>query len=197
MKLNVAKQDLRTLGLVGGFGLMFLWVYVGYIVGPLFREAGTLGNKVRSEREELKMLRAATANEAAIREQHRQLDETVVSLRSMMPPEEELPSVIELLSDLATQTQVKIQTIFPQRPLVETGGTQDAQAAEPVVYTEIPIHIDAQAAYHQLGTFLSLVESGAKPMQLSSLRISGNPKDPRWHNVSMVILAYFAVETKS
>ena len=30
-------------------------------------------------------------------------------------------------------------------------------------------------------------------MQVATLRISGNPKEPRWHNVSLSIVTYFAV----
>jgi hypothetical protein len=40
--------------------------------------------------------------------------------------------------------------------------------------------------------FLSRVEAGAQPMQLKSLRISGNPKEPRRHSVKLVLLVYFS-----
>ncbi len=197
MKLNLSKSDLRTFLMVGLFAVLLLWGYVAYAVGPMFRRVIELSRTVRTEREQLASLRLATANEAALREQHRQLDETVISLRKLMPPEEDLPSVIEFISDLASQTQVKIQTIFPQRPLGDLGKKSEDKTqnqAEPVVYKEIPIQIDAQASYHQLGTFLSLMESGAKPMQISTLRISSNPKEPRWHTINMVVLAYFSVK---
>ena len=196
MKLNLSKPDLRTLVLTGLSAVVLLWIYIGYVATPMFKNVVSLGQKARSQREELAALRLATANEAAIREQHQQLDETVMSLRKMMSPEEELPSVIEFLSDLASQTQVKIQTIFPQRPIGDVGEKDKTHtpATAQVVYKEIPIQIDAQASYHQLGTFLSLIEAGTKPMQLLTLRISTNPKEPRWHTINMVILAYFSVK---
>jgi len=182
----------------GGVALLVLWVYSAYIVGPMVGEVGRLGTSVREARVQLAALEQATANESALRESHRQLDETVVSLRRLLPPEEELPSVIEFFSDLARQTQVKIQSIFPQRPIAEQASAQEKgntkTPATPVVYKEIPIQIDAQATYHQLGTLLSLVESGERPMDISTLRIAGNPKEPRWHIINMVILTYFAVK---
>ena len=197
MKFSLLSNDLRTMLLGGGVGLLVLWVYSAYIVGPMVREVGKLGTSVREARTQLAALEQATANETAIRESHRQLDETVVSLRRLLPPEQELPSVIEFLSDLARQTQVKIQSVFPQRPVAEQASAQEKgntkTPATPVVYKEIPIQIDAQATYHQLGTLLSLVESGERPMDISTLHIAGNPKEPRFHNISMVVLAYFAV----
>lgn len=198
MKLHISKHDLPTVFAAGTIGVVLLWAYAAYIVGPMFHRVIDLGRKVRSEREQLASLRVAVANESTIRDQHQQLDETVLSLRKLMPPEEDLPSVIEFISELASQTQVKIQTIFPQRPLADLGekGKDKTQSlTEPVVYKTIPIQIDAQASYHQLGTFLSLIESGTKPMQVSTLRISTNLKEPRWHTINMVIFAYFSVNS--
>jgi Tfp pilus assembly protein PilO len=150
---------------------------------------------VRSSKDQLAALQQAAANEPTLREQHRRLQDAVVALNRVLPSEAELPTIIEFLSGLASQTQVKIQTIFPQRPLDPLGdlGPGEEAAAEAMVYKEIPLQIDAQASFHQLGTFLALVESSDKPMQVSTLRISGNPKEPRWHNVNLAILTYFAV----
>ena len=60
------------------------------------------------------------------------------------------------------------------------------------LYKEIPIQIDALAGFHQMGMFLSRVESGAQPMQVRMLRISDNPSEPRRHVVKLQLVAYFA-----
>ena len=176
---------------------MVLSVYVAMILAPLWREASSTARRVSDAQAQLAALRQATTNDATLREQYRSLQEAVVALRGQLPSEEELPAAIEFLSGLASQTQVKIQTIFPQRPVNALDDRllagQGKAAAEVMVYKEIPIQIDAQASYHQLGTFLALVEASDKPMQVATLRISGNPREPRWHNVSLSIVTYFAV----
>lgn len=187
-------RELQAMILIGLLGVGTLYVYFLYIFSPLSREAANMGRQVRAAQEQLRTLEAATANETAIKEQYRQVDETVRSLRNTMPIEAELPSVMEVLSALASKTSVKIQTIFPQRP---TGAnpvqqTKDAKKDEQTVYKEIPIQIEALAGYHELGTFLSLVETGDRPMQVASLRISSNPKDPRRHQINLVIRSYFS-----
>ena len=190
MKLALSSREQRTLLAGGGLALIVLWVYGAYILGPLMRESSSLGQQVQQARDRLATLEAATANEDALRKQHEQLTQTVASLRSLLPSEEELPSLIETLSDLASQTQVKIQTIFPQRPLQGTGAETTTLA--PVVYKEIPIQIDALSGYHQLGAFLGLVESGGKPIRIASLRIAANPREAKRHNVKLLLRSYFA-----
>jgi len=195
MKVGLSARERRTVIIGGLLGIVVLYMYVTMILQPLWREGASLGQQVLSAKDHLADLRHAVESEPALREQHRHLQDAVVTLRGVLPSEDELPATIEFLSGLASQTQVKIQTIFPQRPLDPLGdlGTGGKAAAEAMVYKEIPIQIDAQASFHQLGTFLALVESSDKPMQVSTLRIAGNPKEPRWHNMTLSILAYFRV----
>ena len=195
MKLRISAHEQRTLAVVVGLFLVIAWVYVALIIGPLLREARRGGEQVRAAREQLKVLELSTMNEAALREQHRQVQETVASLRSLLPAEEDVPRVIELLSDLAGRSQVKIQTIFPQRPQEAPGSptTPPAQAGSvPVVYKDVLIQVDALAGYHQLGTLLSLVETGDTPMQVSSLEIAPEPRESKRFRIKLVIQAYFA-----
>ena len=199
MKLKLSPREQRTLLLVVGLGLMIFWVYVVAIVRPLLREVGQLGQQGREARQQLKLLEAATANERALQEQYHEVEQNVLSLRRLLPSEEELPAVIELVSNMASQAQVKIQTIFPQRPQSGegNGGKKDKDKKEvalksPVVYKDVLIQIEALAGFHQLGTFLSLVEQGDKPMQITSLRITQDPKEMRRLRVKLLLQAFFA-----
>lgn len=194
MKLSLSGRDQKTIAVGALLAILVLWVYFTSIVGPLVRAGGNLIREVQQAREKVKTLEHSTANEETLRQQHQEVTQTVSSLRRLLPPEEELPAVIELISTLANQSQVKIQTIFPQRSL---GGLDSVSAAAggapaPVYYKEIPIQIDALAGYHQLGSFLSLVESGEKPMRVASLRISANPKESKRHSVKLLLRSYFA-----
>ena len=81
--------------IVGLLAVGILWVYTSLIAGPLLREVRGLGQRVRDARQELRVLEAATANEAALWAQHRQLQEDVAALRDFLPDEEELPQLIE------------------------------------------------------------------------------------------------------
>jgi Tfp pilus assembly protein PilO len=155
---------------------------------------------VQSAREQLKLLQASTSNDAALRVQHRELEQRVMGLRQLLPGEDELPAVIELVSDMANQSQVKIQTIFPQRPVgdeeVENRKKKGAASAEdvakaPTFYKDVVIQIDALAGFHQLGEFLSRVEQGEKPMRIANLRIQPDPRETRRLRIKLLLQAYF------
>ena len=202
MRLGLSIREQRTILIGGALAILVLWMYSVYIVGPLMKEAATLGAQVRVASEQLRALEAVTASEASVQTQHRQVSDTVKSLRSVLPAAEELPSIIELLSNLASQAQVKIQTIFPQRPAVSaTEPSQDSAmtgaAAEPLVFKDVMIQIDAVGGYHELGTLLNLIESAKKPMEVSSLWLSTNPRDPRRHSIKLVVRAYFSTSGSS
>jgi Tfp pilus assembly protein PilO len=196
MKLNLSPGD-RKIVFLGGpvFLLVIFWAYPAYILAPRFKSLSSLGQQVRATREQLRGLEASVVNEAMIREQYDQVNETVASLRHLLPPEEELPAVIEYLSSLASKSSVKIQTIFPQRSTDDREASQKGQGPSGmVVYKDVPIQIEALAGYHQLGAFLSLVESGDKPIQVSSLRISADRREPKRHIIKLLLRSYFAVQ---
>ncbi len=203
-KLTLSKRERKVIVLVGTLTLVIGYVYVALILGPLGREMASLGQRVRDARQQVRALEAVVVNEPALRAQYAQWDEKVTVLRSLLPPRDEESVVLERLSNLARQTQVKIQAIFPQRSKDEQAGStkpaatsqESSSTVEPAVYEDVLIQIDASAGYHQLGTFLSLVESEGRPMRVSSLRIVANPKEFKRHNVKLLIRAYFSTSRK-
>ena len=197
MPLNFSARETRAMFLIGLLGLVILWVYLTYLIVPLQHQAADLQQQVQAAREKMRGLEAATANATATQEQYRQLEKNVESFRAMLPPEEELPAVIALITDLASQAQVKIQTIFPQRAVVAPQpslgkiGADQQPPSEPSALKDILIQVDAVAGYHQLGTFLGLIESQPKPMRVASLRISANPRESKRHLIKLLIRASF------
>ena len=198
MKLAFSKPEQRAILAAGALTLLIGWLYVAYLILPLQHEAGNLGQQVQTARQRLATLGAIVANEGSLRTQYTQWNEKVKSLRVFLPAQEELPAVIERLSALANQTQVKIETIFPQRSLgdqkktnVNPGKGKPSQPS-PSAYEEVLIQVEALAGYHQLGAFLSAVESGDKLVRVSSLRMVGNPREPKHHHIKLLLRAYFA-----
>lgn len=199
MRASRSRRDQRSIVFAAGLGLVVLGVYVRYIIRPLRRAAAESSQKVVVAAEQLRLLEAATRNDAVLREQYGQVEQSVLSWRKRLPDERELASVIEVLSDLANQAQVKIQTISPQRPADKPEGARSAQseqaaASKATVYKEVLIQIDAMAGYHQIGSFLALVESENRPLRIASLRISVNTKEFRRHHMKLVIRSYFSVD---
>ena len=192
MKIALSPREQRATLLILSFGLISLWIYTMFVIGPLMREAGALRRQMPAARDQLKALEVTTANEVMLQEQSRQLDQSVMALRRLLPDEEELSPVIERLSNLASRAKVKIVTISPRLTEGSQGDASKGGEAASPYYKVIPIQIDAEAGYHQLGSFLGWVESDSKPMRIFSLKIAGDGKSPTRHRIKLVIRAYFA-----
>ena len=190
-KPKLTKEQWRLAILGGLFGILGVWVYFGMLVVPGFQRMARLGREVSQASEQLTMLQRVLANEERIREQHERLDQTVQSLRDILPGEEELPIFIEKLSEMARAANVKIQTIFPKLDAPESADTLRNQKEERV-YRTIPIQLDAVAGYHSIGHFMGLVESQAIPIEVTVLRISRSPKQFRGHAMRLVLNVFFA-----
>ncbi len=193
-KKGFNKREQQVVLLAGCLGLLVLFLYVAYIIRPIRRESTELAGQVRTAQEKLQSLEAVVANEGRIREQHAQAEQAVLLLRSHLPAEGEVSQLIQLLTDWADRSQLKIQTISPQRPdaMDESESAGAPKAATPAVYEDIFIQIDALAGYHQLGKFLNLIESSDKPMHLSSLKIVGNSKEPRRSTIKLLLGTYLS-----
>ncbi|MBI2495177.1 MAG: hypothetical protein HYW10_01195 [Candidatus Omnitrophica bacterium] len=163
MKLTFSKPEQRVILAVGSLALVIGWLYAAYLVLPLQREARRLAQEVQSARQRVGTLEAAVANEQ------------VVGLEIF-----------------------KIETIFPQRspgdrkPAEGSSGKSAPTQPGPGAYEEALIQVEALAGYHQLGAFLGAVESGDKPVRVSSLHMVGNPKEPKRHHIKLLLRAYFA-----
>lgn len=192
-KLAANAREQQVILLVGCLGVLILYLYAVFIIGPIRRESRELARDSQNAQEKLRGLETVVANEATVRQQYEQADQAVRGLRSHLPAESELSQLIQLLTDWADRSQVKIQTISPQRPeaVQETGVDQPA-SDKPVVYEDIFIQIDALAGYHQLGVFLNLIEGSDKPLHLSTLKISGNAREPKRSNIKLLLGTYLS-----
>ncbi|MBI3088411.1 MAG: type 4a pilus biogenesis protein PilO [Candidatus Omnitrophica bacterium] len=185
------------------------WVYYAYALTPLMRTVGRLAKDVSAASKQLKAIETSVAQEPQLRQEHARLTQAIDALQTAVPREEDLPAVIQRLSEVAHQTGVKIQTIHPQRslesvsdddlaflppaPKPPAGKAKTKPAAAPglLPYRGIPIQIDAQAGFHQAGAFVSQMEGGDQAMRLTQVRISANSKDLRRHQVRITMLGYF------
>ena len=169
---------------------LILWVYYAYVVQPMAQGIGRLREELRRARIQASATEQAVARAPQLKREQEELTDEVAQLRNALPTERELASVIQFLSDLASQTSVKIQSVFPQRPADGTASNRRAGAPAEPLYQEVPIQIDAVAGFHQFGSFLSRAEHGPHMLRVRSLRISGNPREPQRHALKLVMVTY-------
>ena len=198
MRFSLTKREQRTLLIVLPLTVVVGWAY-WMLVSYLAREAARLDLSLKTQQSQLAILERVTNQEETLRKRRGELEDAIKAYRTVLPNEEELPNVMQFLSDTASQTNVTIQAIFPQKGTEDKDkgkDDKDKKEAAPVGYKQVPIQIDAVAGYHQLGTFLSHVESSPHPVQVISLKVSENPKDPKRHLVRLVIQTYVIPKTE-
>lgn len=99
------------------------------------------------------------------------------------PPEEQLPDLLEKITQAARASQVRVTTLRPQK---ELGQLQ----VGPSGYLEIPLELSATAGYHQVGRFLDELERSESLVRLRELDLRPSNGDLASHEVKMVLLAY-------
>lgn len=203
MRLSREHQLLGGLfALVAGV----VWVYYAVVFLPAFHTVMQLGQEVAAAGKQLREIREAVAQEPPLRQEQARLSQALEALRVALPSEEDLPTMIQVLSEAASQSGVRIQTIAPQRS-VETFGAVPSPSKKsskkdhlppasppPTLYRQIPIQVDAVAGFHQLGMFVSRMESGPQAIRVTKLHVSSEKsKALRLHQIKLTVLGYFSV----
>ncbi|MBI2885282.1 MAG: type 4a pilus biogenesis protein PilO [Candidatus Omnitrophica bacterium] len=186
------KPSRRVVAGLAILAALIAWVYYAYVVQPMAQGITRLREELRRARIQASAIEQAIAHVPELQQEQAALADDVARLRGALPSERELASVIQFISDLASQTNVKIQSVFPQRSSDEEAASGRPSPASSVglLYQEIPIQIDAVAGFHQFGSFLSRAEHGPHVLRVRSLRISGNPREPRRQTIKLVMMTY-------
>lgn len=191
MKRTTEKQRLLAALIV--FTALAVYVSYLYLLQPLGSEAAHLSQQVHDVAAQVRQLEQLIDQGHAIRREYGQLQAEVEQLRDRLPSEDELPSVIERLSGLASQTGVRILSISPQRSDQHASAREASAPSATAPYKAIAIEIDALSGFHQFGMFLSQVESGDQPVEVKQLRIAQSARELRRHDIRLLLLAYVAV----
>lgn len=110
-----------------------------------------------------------------------------------LPSEEEIPSLLESLSRMAGASNIQIVGITP---VTVPGKDVSQMRGKAAAYKEIPITISAKSGYHDLGRFLSDLESADRFMKVVDIDIKANRATPAKHDFELVICTYILLKGK-
>lgn len=138
---------------------------------PLINE---LKKEVKTHKEDKKNERIIKKDWQAVREKLDGMEKSFIST-------DEIPVLLENLSRLASEAQVRIISLKPME-------TQKGDRTGP--YKRTPIKIEASASTHAFGNFLSKLETGTAFYRVTNLRISGNDAGGASHVMDLELEAY-------
>lgn len=92
------------------------------------------------------------------------LEQRLESLRAVLPEEKDVADILRRVEGLAVQSNLKIQRFTPQPPRQEA------------LYTALPIKLQAEGTYHDLGMFFDRIGKFHRIINVSEILIRPKPQ---------------------
>ena len=116
------------------------------------------------------------------------LKEKVGQYETRLPTKKEIGSILNHLSALASQEDIKITGIKELETI--KGEMQEGEQA----YSGVPIEIDMKSGYHQLGKFISEIENSDRLMKIDDLEIKSTSENLTEHDVKLIVSSFVLVK---
>lgn len=165
-------------------------LFINFLLIPQVARLTDVFSKMGKMRSDLK---SATDDIAKIEKFHKDIDSykgKVERYEKMLPAEQEIPTLLENLSEMAKSSNIKILGITP------AVQNMDQKAQKNGIYQEIPILISAKSGYHELGLFLSNLENSDRFMKVVDIEIKANKTSPKKHDIELIVLTYILLKGK-
>jgi len=118
------------------------------------------------------------ADLARTRREMAELEVKVAILKDRLPSERELPTLYRSLHDAGTQAGLGVALFQPRE-----GQVKD-------YYVEIPIAVNAEASYHQLGEFLERLARMPRVVTLREMRLASTNRPGRAVRAELTLATY-------
>ena len=161
----MADNALTRLPLAGQLGVAFLVAAI--ICGGFywFYYADALEDQKKKEQQlaELqKQIRALEATANRLPEFQREvqaLEARLETLKRILPPQKEMPDLMRRVQYLAAQSSLAIRRFTP------------APIAQRDFYTEVPVNLDVEGTYHNLGAFFDRISRMSRLVNIGNVKI--------------------------
>jgi type II secretory pathway component PulM len=140
------------------------------VIGRHWPEIAALSQR----RTEMKRLKD---NESEVRRRAAESEAELAAREGVFVESDEIPALLENLSGEAQKSGVRIVSLKPV----------EASASARGAYLSVPIQIKATAGMHELGAFLSRLETGDTYFRVLDLKIAPNSSDERRHGVDLAV----------
>jgi Tfp pilus assembly protein PilO len=100
--------------------------------------------------------------------------------------EAEIPSLLQLVSELANKNDVKITQM---KPVKELPGKQD-KSSQKVKFTPLLVSLELTCDYHDLGYFINALENAQTFIAVQEMKILSGEKDYLKQKVILVLRTY-------
>jgi type IV pilus assembly protein PilO len=135
-----------------------------------FWYSGALETQTKQEKklsELQKQIRALEATANKLPEFQREvqaLEARLETLKRILPPEKEMPDLMRRVQYLAAQSSLQIRKFNPAAPVQKE------------FYQEVPVSLDLEGTYHNLGAFLDRVSRMSRLVNVGNVKVRAQSK---------------------
>jgi type IV pilus assembly protein PilO len=174
--VNAPKPQKIVLGV---FGLVIIGAAAYFLLlSPLDTKLAQLRAQNASLGDEVVKARAMVADLARNRREMAELEVKIAILKDRLPSERELPTLYRSLHDAGTQAGLGVALFQPR----------DGQIKD--YYVEIPIAVNAEGSYHQLGEFLERLARLPRVVTLREMRLASTNRPGRAVRAELTLATY-------
>ena len=155
----ISSKDATIAGSVAAGLVVLLVLYIALVDAGLRRHRDELNASVATKMSELAAAQELASREVELEIELEEVDELVRKFEAKLPTRKELPRLYREFQEAAGQAGVKVMGI---KTLDEVDG--------PTLVT-VPYSFSVSGTYHQLGTFINMLECGDRFMKVSKLHI--------------------------
>lgn len=163
-------------------GVMGLLLILGLSYVGLLQPAIAVVDQLRPELESLQrevaQNRSILADLMKFRREVAELEARLNALKDRLPSEREMPGLYRTLTDAAAAAGLGV-SLFQPRP-----------TATHEVYTEIPITLNGESGYHQLGEFLEKVAKLPRVVTVNEIKMTSGTRPRNPVKAELVLATY-------
>ncbi len=188
---ELLMEETTRMYVLAGVAGVIIALFLSFAVIPKFTELARTARTVNDLNDKIDLVnsRVKRLNQTTKKLEALKTDQKVFS--GQMPPEKDIPELLEDLSGMAKSSKVKILSITPSELSVDT-----TVPGSEIYYKKMPIRITAKSGYHQLGAFVAELEKGQRLVIINDLSIKGDSRNAWMHDVRIGLNAYVSVEEK-
>lgn len=154
-KLPILAQLGIALALAGVIVLGFWYFWYSDALG----EAKTKQDRLAELRQQIQALEATANKLPEFKREVQALEARLEILKRILPPEKEMPDLMKRVQYLASQSSLRVAAFKP------------AAVRQTEFYQEVPISLNLEGTFHNLGYFLDRVSRMSRLVNIGDLRV--------------------------
>lgn len=184
--LNKLELDKKKIFLIAGLSVLILLLDVNLVIKKQLKGINNVSSKIVKLRTDLINLNKELAAMQDLQRNQAGLKQTKPLKEKKIISQEEVPPLLQDISNLANRNRIKITQIKPFKKLdIKEGKSAQSSDLIPLLIT-----IDLSSKYHNFGRFINDLENLERFIAVQDMVITRDPDDYLSQDMNLVLVTY-------